>query len=331
MGLAQALPNPRTQPVPEAMVRAWLLMLLAQRSVGLESNASDADAECLLQSRAIFEEDGGLSGLALSNSIMDLAESLQPGATQDLLRSFRICGRCKRWQRFGEKRDGGYVSCMDHMAHPDIRAAYSMGIEKHDLWSVHVHENFQVPIYQYDCTVSKPAAVCDHCKFFQACLKGEDGRGGFQGKTAWTLKQAIRKSGKEHLPDRSLLMKIDIEGAEWPTLGTASTATLRKFRQLLIEFHDLGDEGRHSEFLSTMQNLQKAGFKVVHLHGNDFSRNYKKGPYSIPSVIEVSMDSTVEDMSTCLAQEQRLPLDAKNRKKIPHGKKDLPKAHLPKL
>ena len=33
----------------------------------------------------------------------------------------------------------------------------------------------------------------------------------------------------------SLLMKIDIEGAEWPTLGTASTATLRKFRQLLIE------------------------------------------------------------------------------------------------
>ena len=33
----------------------------------------------------------------------------------------------------------------------------------------------------------------------------------------------------------SLLMKIDIEGAEWPTLGTASTETLRKFRQLLIE------------------------------------------------------------------------------------------------
>ena len=53
MGLAQALPNPRTQPVPEAMVRAWLLMLLTQRSVGLESNASDADAECLLQSRRV--------------------------------------------------------------------------------------------------------------------------------------------------------------------------------------------------------------------------------------------------------------------------------------
>ena len=51
VGLAQALPNPRTQPGPEAMVWAGLLILLAQQAVGLESNSSDADAECLLQSR----------------------------------------------------------------------------------------------------------------------------------------------------------------------------------------------------------------------------------------------------------------------------------------
>ncbi|CAE7689596.1 AMY1.6 [Symbiodinium pilosum] len=239
------------------MARASLVMLLVQQGLGKEpSNASDA--ECLLQKRHDFEEDGALSGLALSDSIMHFADSLQPGATQDLLRSFRICGRCKEWRRFGEERDGGYLSCVDHMEPEDIRAAYSMGIEHHDMWSMHIHDNFGVPIYQYDCTVDEPAAVCDKCKFFQSCLQGENGKGGFPDKTAWTLKQAIVKSGKDKLPDRSLLMKMDIEGAEWPTLGTASQETLSKFRQLLIEFHDLDDEKRHTEFLQTMQNLNKA-------------------------------------------------------------------------
>ena len=38
-----------------------------------------------------------------------------------------------------------------------------------------------------------------------------------------------------------------------------------------------------------MRKLQASGFKVVHLHGNDFTRPYKKNGYSIPSALEVIM------------------------------------------
>jgi len=276
------------------------------------------------------EQEDMSNGLALSNSIMELAESLEEGETKEFLRSFRICGSCKEFKRFGEDHDGGYLSCVDHMAPGDVKAAYSMGVEGHDRWSEDVHESFGVPVFQYDCTVEKAAQDCDNCKFFQACLKGNNGKGGFAGKTSWTLKEAVMKSGQkeEELPPRSLLMKMDIEGAEWPTLRTSSTRTLTKFRQILMEFHDLGDESRHEEMLNTMRKLQASGFKVVHLHGNDFTRPYKKNGYSIPSALEVSLDAMVDTMDSCLVDETRDPLDQTNRRKVRDGH-DLPLAHLP--
>eukprot|EP00439_Symbiodinium_sp_Y106_P022555 s2559_g2.t2 len=79
---------------------------------------------------------------------------------------------------------------------------------------------------------------------------------------------------------------------------------------------------------NTMRNLQASGFKVVHLHGNDFSRPYKKNGYSIPSALEVSLDAMVDAMDSCLVDETRDPLDQTNRRKVRDGH-DLPLAHLP--
>ena len=90
----------------------------------------------------------------------------------------------------------------------------------------------------------------------------------------------------------------------------------------------LGDESRHKEMLNTMRNLQASGFKVVHLHGNDFSPPYKKNGYSIPSALEVSLDAMVDAMDSCLVDETRDPLDQTNRRKVRDGH-DLPLAHLP--
>ena len=59
----------------------------------------------------------------------------------------------------------------------------------------------------------------------------------FPGKTTWTLKQASEQSRMWDVPDRSLLMKMDIEFGEWSTLTDSDMATLKKFRQIAIEFH----------------------------------------------------------------------------------------------
>ena len=141
-----------------------------------------------------------------ANAIQQLAEQLPRGVTRELFQSFSICGSCNTWKRFGEENDGGYLLCMDSLNASDLKAAYSMGVQKHDQFSLDVYKAFNVPVFQYDCTVSHPAQICDKCQFFPACLSSK-----FPGKTSWTLKEAIEQLKMLDVPDRSLLMKMDIE------------------------------------------------------------------------------------------------------------------------
>ncbi|CAE7211532.1 AMY1.6 [Symbiodinium natans] len=213
------------------------------------------------------------------------------------------------------------------MLHGDVQGAYSMGVEMHDLWSEHVFEMYGAPVFQYDCTVDRPAMACAGCEFFPACIKGENNLGGIAGKTSWTLEEAVIQSGLAQAPPRSLLMKMDIEGGEWPALGTASNMTLSRFRQMSIEFHHLSHVARHEEFLQTMRRLIGAGFKVIHIHGNNYAGMYTSGPFSIPDVIEVTMDASAFDEPACVPEEMRLDLDAANNALVA----DLPVAHVPAL
>mmetsp|Transcript_37417 Transcript_37417/g.59113 ORF Transcript_37417/g.59113 Transcript_37417/m.59113 type:complete len:87 (-) Transcript_37417:79-339(-) len=83
-------------------------------------------------------------------------------------------------------------------------------------WSRDVFNAFNIPIFEYDCTVSTPAQTCEKCQFFPACMSSKE-LDKFPGRTAWTLKQAIEQSRMWDVPDRSLLMKMDIEFGEWST------------------------------------------------------------------------------------------------------------------
>ena len=95
-----------------------------------------------------------------------------------------------------------------------MRAAYSMGVSDHDKWSSDVFTKFNIPVYQYDCTVAAPAEDCAQCHFFQACLQSEF--------LLTTKKLDFERVSSRHQDECrlrfSLLMKMDIEGAEWEIL-----------------------------------------------------------------------------------------------------------------
>jgi len=213
-----------------------------------------------------------------ASAIQHLAHQLPFGVTRDLFQSFSICGTCNNWKRFGEEHDGGYLLCMDSLNASSLQAAYSMGVQKHDKFSLDVYKAFDVPVFQYDCTVSHPAQICDKCKFSQ---------------------EAIEQSNFTDVPDRSLLMKMDIERGEWPTLLEADVSLLKKFRQLLIEFHGLWKEKQHAKFLQVMQKLKSAGFKVAHVHGNNFVGTYRNGRFMLPRAVEVTLDASLPLLDKC--------------------------------
>lgn len=58
-------------------------------------------------------------------------------------------------------------------------------------------------------------------------------------------------------------MKMDIEFGEWSALIDSDMATLKKSRQIGIEFHWLERDENHKTYLDAMQALHHAGFKVV--------------------------------------------------------------------
>ena len=257
-------------------------------------------------------------GMALQASLEKFAATLPEGATKDLLRSFRVCGSCENFRRFGELHDGGYLMCMDHMH--GVTAAYSMGVEQHDKWSSDIANTWHVPVYQMDCTVKKPAQLCPGCKFFRSCISTPGGP-----QPAWTLAETLQHTGQGAAAERSLFGKIDIEGSEWGALASADVSMLKRFRQLAIEFHWLDKVNEHPNYLKAMQKLQMAGFRVVHVHGNNYSPMYRAGEFKIPSVIEVTLDSHAQSLATCLPDQQMHFLDMPNRVKAV----ELPLAHLP--
>mmetsp|Transcript_94495 Transcript_94495/g.225199 ORF Transcript_94495/g.225199 Transcript_94495/m.225199 type:complete len:315 (+) Transcript_94495:83-1027(+) len=296
-----------------------LLSLLVQVSFAAESPnlclASDCSADStgrsLLQSQSVREK---VTNTELSKVMQQLASTLPAGDTKDLFQSFSICGACGKWQRFGEAYDGGYLSCVDNMKNGSLLAAYSIGIEEHDQWSLDIFKTFQIPLYQYDCTVSKPAQSCEQCHFFEACL-GTHNSQAFPGKTMWTLDEAVQHSKMLDVPDRSLLMKMDIEGSEWPTLLYSDLQTLKKFRQLVIEFHFLRNEKRHAKYLKVMRHLRRAGFQVIHVHGNNCCKMYEKDGLQIPNIVEVTFDAFAPTLETC-ENPHKLELDMPNNQTL---------------
>ena len=250
-----------------------------------------------------------------------LLAALPDGPSKELFKSFRPCAVCKEFRRFGELNDGGYLMCMDHLR--GISAAYSVGVEHHDEWSLQVQEVLQVPVYQLDCTVDRAAQNCAGCTFLKRCLVGADQE---FSMPAWTLSQVLQNTEHAEAPARSLLAKIDIEGSEWPALASAEVSALSKFTQLVVEFHSLDRVDQHATYLKAMQRLQLAGFRVVHLHGNNWAQMFDLSGFSLPDVVEVTFDSQAP-ASACAEVQDFLPLDRPNNPQA----LELPAAHLPSL
>ncbi len=96
-----------------------------------------------------------------------------------------------------------------------------------------------------------------HAECVGDTTKTEDGR------LFDTMQNQFAKNGDAN---KRLVMKMDVEGAEWDSLLHASDTTLDNIDQLAIELHYINDE----RFVRTVQRL-KQFFHVAHLHFNNVS------------------------------------------------------------
>jgi hypothetical protein len=203
--------------------------------------------------------------------------------------------------RFGEQHDGGYLLCANLLG--SVGAGYSYGISGYDGWGCDVSRELSVSVHQYDCfDLRQPSCPTGRTVFHPECVAGAPSTEG--GRAFDTVEDQLARNGDGA---RHVVMKMDVEGAEWDSLWSAPDEVLQRIDQLDIELHHNED----ARFVAVVQRL-KQFFYVTHVHFNNFSceGNQKPFPSWAFEVLFVNKKVGVIDPSGTAGG--LLPLDAPN-------------------
>jgi hypothetical protein len=192
------------------------------------------------------------------------------------------------FERFGEKNDGGYLLCSNLLQ--AVKAGYSYGISGYDGWGCDVATRQQVPVHEYDCFNTKvPVCKTGKTVFHPECVGGvartEDGR------PFDTVLGQLQKNGDAA---HHIVMKMDVEGAEWESLPLLTDDALNRIDQLVIELHGVKEQ----RFLDVVRRL-KQFFYVANVHVNNFSCQPGHEPFGgwVYEVLFVNKALTSVDLS----------------------------------
>jgi hypothetical protein len=171
-------------------------------------------------------------------------------------------------ERFGEPHDGGYPLCANLLSR--IKAGYSYGISGYDGWGCEVSRRLHVRVHQYDCfDLREPSCPGGQTAFHGECIgtvKAEQ-----DGRPFDTLASQFARNGDASTP---LVMKIDVEGAEWDAFLLTPDSALSQIDQLDVEFHGVDDP----KYVAAMRRL-KQFFYIAHVHYNNFSCDSSLAPF----------------------------------------------------
>jgi hypothetical protein len=172
-------------------------------------------------------------------------------------------------ERFGEAFDGGYLMCGNLLG--EARAAYSYGISGYDGWGCDIAARISSTTHQYDCfNVQQPACPKGRTIFHPLCIAGEAAVDG-HGRVFQSLERQLADNNDGA---NRVVMKMDVEGAEWESLLRTPDHVLERIDQLAIELHGI-DEPRYLEVVRKLKNV----FHVAHVHANNYTCSEKAAPF----------------------------------------------------
>ena len=204
-------------------------------------------------------------------------------------------------QRFGEAHDGGYLLCGNLLG--AVKAGYSYGISGYDGWGCDVSRRLHITVHQYDCfDLRRPSCPGGRTVFHGECVG--TARSVEDGRPFDTLAGHFAKNGDETVP---LVMKIDVEGAEWDSFLLAPDSVFERLDQLEVEFHHVDDR----KFVVVIERL-KAFFEIAHVHYNNFSCDPLMKPFPSWAFEVLLVNKRIARTDGSPAAAGPIPLDAPN-------------------
>jgi hypothetical protein len=224
-------------------------------------------------------------------------------------------------RRYGEPNDGGYVMCENLLG--AAQAAYSYGVNGYDKWGCDLSTELKVPVHRYDCfNTANPACPGGNATFHAECIgtKAEV----VDGRPFDTLENQFRKNGDAGRP---IVMKIDVEGAEWDTFLQSPPEVLDRIEQLSVEFHIPrrptmfrfinNPRPAPTEKLVTALRRLKEHFYVVNLHFNNYSCEDDFAPLPARAFEVLFVNKRLGELDSSVAPPIPHPLDQPNTPTLP--------------
>ena len=179
--------------------------------------------------------------------------------------------------RIGERGDGGYVMLDDFS---DVTGAFSLGIGPNCSWDMQIAER-GIDVYQYDHTVDGPPVDHPRFHFIRKMIAP------VASTEAESLSTALYAAGAV---GNRLILKIDIEGAEWEVFDSTPESVLSGFAQIIAEFHDFHQilNPTWRERAQRVFAKLRSQFDVVHVHANNYGTYDIVANIPVPEVLEVS-------------------------------------------
>jgi hypothetical protein len=180
-------------------------------------------------------------------------------------------------ERLGPAGDGGYLVPLDF---DGISACVSPGVSLECGFDIAVAQK-DIDVYMADASVDGPSQSHSRFHFSKKFLDTAT------SDSTITLEDFC-KSIPNYASGLDLMLQMDIEGAEYRILLSTPEDVIRRFRIMIIEFHNL--ESMLSSFSfqlirATFSRLLEH-FHIVHIHPNNAGRVVRRGKLHIPALLE---------------------------------------------
>ena len=234
--------------------------------------------------------------------------------------------------RIGPKKDGGYV--IDKRVIKKTNKIISCGLN--DDWEFEkefLKINQKCKIIAYDHTVDKRfwvkrfkkdiislllfkklrlEKILDVFKYINYLVFFNNGNKHIIKKVVNSEKKRNEISIRNILKDQNkIILKVDIEGDEYKILSNINKEAY-KINLLIIEFHNI-----HKNLDKIRKFLKKSNFKIIHIHGNNFSGSNNNND---PNAIEMTLINSTKYKTSKDKSKLSYPikgLDFKNLKRRP--------------
>ena len=216
-----------------------------------------------------------------------------------LLTPHRVAGGRKR--RIGQGGDGGYVM-LDGL--PARLICISAGIAQEVSWDLEMAAG-GADVFQYDFSVAAPPVAHDRFHFQPLLVVAQPGMAGT------TTLDAMIDAAAAFDPAAGIVLKLDIEGAEWEVLAAADEARLAMAAQIVVELHGLTgivSPTRRRLMGDALRKLASTHVPI-HLHGNNWRAMARVGTMRFPDVLEVTWARRADLPSSPFPYGYPTPLD----------------------